>query len=305
MITLYGYTILADLALLAIVIAVFVFAVSIYRAVSELSAKEEEKALNRRKKLLKEARVGLTKKIQAAKEERLAEELRRELDRLSTQLNNIDKSILESRNKVKALSLGNMVVIPASLLLVSIIMAGIAIATSGMIQTITGIVSLALIVASLYFMYKNLFAVEFFSKIIDLGILMEQALDRHRAKSTPIVQMQLPYSQFEIPRGETREIIYFVSLKQGAIARNARVRISGTEELEFPDVECKQIGVDYDNMRNPKEFWQGFDDINPKGVKMETFKVKAPDKPGEYTMAYWLHCDEYSEDQVTFKIKVV
>ena len=74
MITLYGYTILADLALLAIVIAIFGFAVSRYRSVSELSVKEEQEALNRRKEILKEARVVLTKRIQDAKEEHLTEE---------------------------------------------------------------------------------------------------------------------------------------------------------------------------------------------------------------------------------------
>jgi uncharacterized protein YbcI len=305
MITLYQCTIFVSLTLLAIVIAIFVFAVSIYRAVSELSAKEEEGALNRRKEIIKETREPLIKKIRGVKDEHLTKVLGVELDKLNTELNTIDQSILKSRDKVKKLTLRNMVAIPASLLLMSIITAGVAIVTSGIIQTIIGITSLALIAVSLYFIYKNLSVVEFFSKLIDLGILMEQALDRHRMKSTPVVQMELPDFQLEIPRGETKEIMYFVSLKQGTIARNARVRFSGTEELEFPDEKIEQLGIDYDNMRNPKEFWHGFQDVNPKVHKRGKFVVKAPGKPGKYTMAYWLQCDEYAEDQVTFKIKVI
>ena len=60
--------------------------------------------------------------------------------RLNIELNRIDKSILKSRNKVKALTLRNMATIPASLLLMSIVAAGTAIAASGVIQTIMGIV---------------------------------------------------------------------------------------------------------------------------------------------------------------------
>lgn len=304
MITLYQCTIFFSLALLAIIIAVFVFATSMYRGALRLSAEEEERGLKKRKEFLSERKNELAKKLKGVDEEHFPKELRKELDDLDTELDKIDQSILKSRNKPKALTARNLVGIPASFLLTSIIMSGIAIVTSGILPHIMWGLSLALIVVSLYFIYRNLSHVEFFSGIIDLSTLMEQALDTHTMKTKPVVDLELWGLPLEIPHGEALEIHYDVSLKQGTIAKNTRVRFSGTEELDFPDQEIEQFEHDYSNMRKPKQFWQELGNINPKHYKGEKFKVKAPDLPGEYTMAYWLQCDEYTKDQTLFKIVV-
>lgn len=305
MITLYGYTILADLAVLAIVIVIFIFAASIYRGASELCIKEEEDAYNRRKELFNRRRREVTEKLKNIDDADFMKELTTELNVLNAQLNIMDKSILKYRNKAKAFTARNMVVIPSSFLLASMITSGIAIATSGTLPTIMWILSLASLASGLYFIYRNLSTVEFFSKIIDLSTLMEQALEKHAQKRSPIVGLEIWNPSLKIQHGETLEIHYDVYLKQGVIAKNARVRFSGTEELDFPDQKIEQLDYDYSNMRKAKHFWHGFEDVNPKEYKHGEFKVKAPDQPGEYTMAYWIRCDEFTEDEITFKIKVI
>lgn len=315
MVTLYGYTILVGLGLLATVIAIFVFASSFYRGALELSTREEEDSLNRRKKLIKEKRKELIEKARGIDEERLTKELRAELDRFDAELKDIDQSILKSRNKANVLTARNLVAIPGTFLVVSIITSGIAIATSGTLPTVMWILSLASLVTGSYFIYRNLLAVQFFSKSIDLSTLMEQALDKHRMKTTPIVDIEVWDFLLEIEHGETKEISYHVFLKQGSIGRNAKVKFISTEELKFPEEELKPFRIEelqalgikgkYKGMKKPNEFWHKLGDINPKTYIVQKFKVQAPDQPDEYTMSYWVQCDEYAADEVTFKIKVI
>lgn len=307
MITLYQSTIFFSLALLAIVIAIFIFATSMYRGALGLSAKEEERGLEGRKEFLGGMKNKLTKKLKIAGVEHLSKELRGELDNLDTELNKIDQSILKSRNRPKMLTVRSLVGIPASFLLMSIIMSGIAIATSGILPNIMWGLSLALVVAGLYFIYRNLTHVELFSGIIDLSTLMEQALDKHAMKTKPIVGLELWGLPLEIQQGETLEVHYDVSLKQGLIGKNPKVRFLATEELDFPEETVELVGynVQKKNMKNPSFFYHKVGDINPRSHSMNSFKVKAPSQPGEYVMSHWIQCDEYTGIETTFKVRVI
>lgn len=308
MITLYGYTILVDLALLAIVMVLFVFAVSIYKGASELSIKGKESASDRSKKIIAERKTELTGRLKTLTDGTSLNKVRAELDNLNDEIRKIDKSVQKTVDKANLLTARNMVFIPGSLLIVSIIGSAIAIAIPDL-QTIMWALSLFFLAIGLYFTCRNIRAIEFFSNFIDLSTLMEQAIERHTIKTRPIVDLEiwnLRWSpQLEIAHGQTLEVYYDVSLKQGFIAKNARVRFSGTEELDFPDQKIDQPAYDYKNMRKPKRFWQGFKDVNPNEYNQGKFKVKAPDQPGEYNMAYWLQCDEYTADEVLLKIKVI
>lgn len=306
MITLYQCTIFVSLALLAIVIAIFVFALSFYRGALEFSARQEEDALNRRKELIESRKTELAKKMPGIEGSTFSKQLRAELDKFDAELKNIDQSILKSRNKAKALTARNMVIIPSSFLLVSIITSGIAIATSGALPAIMWGLSLALLVTGSYFICRNLCTVEFFSGVIDLGTLMEQALEKHAQKMRPIVDLDIWDFELIIKRGETKEMHPALFLKQGLTAKNIKIRFSGTQELDFPEEKYGQSEFDHKNMRKPKQFWyKEIGDLN-YGVYLETpFKVKAPDAKGEYTMTYWVHCDEFTSEEKPFTIKVI
>ncbi len=303
--TLHQCTIFVDLALLAIVIAIFVFASSFYRGALELSAKEEENSLNRRKELMKNKRSELAEKIKNTDEGDLAKELRAELDKFDAELKDIDQSITKSKNKPKALAVKNLATIPGSLLLASIVLSGTAIATSETLQTIMWSLSLALLVVSVYFIYKNLSAVEFFSGIIDLSTLMEQALERHAEKRRPIVDLDIPEYQLIIKHGETQEVNLDIFLEQGLTAKNIKIRFVATKELDFPEEKLQKLGINKKNMRNPRFFFGEVGDLNYGVYREITFKVKAPDARGEYTMSHWITCDEFTAEEKTFTIKVI
>lgn len=303
--TLHQCTIFVGLALLAIVIAIFVFASSFYRGALELSVKEEEDSLNRRKELINNKRKELGKKLRDIEESALAKELRAELDKFDTELKNIDQSIIKSKNKPKALAVKNMITIPGSFLLASIVASGIAIATPGILPTIMWGLSLALLVVSVYFIYKNLSAVEFFSGIIDLSTLMEQALERHAEKRRPIVDLDIPEHQLIIKHGDTQEIGPFAFLKQGLTAKNIKVRFVATKELNFPKEKLKKLGVHKENMRDPRFFFSKVGDLNYNVLRECPIKVKAPDKPGNYPVSYWIMCDEFTSEEKAFIIRVI
>jgi len=304
MITLYGYTILADLALLAVLVVIFAFAVSIYKGASELCIKEQENASNRRKGIIEKTKTELTVKLQSITNGTSINGVRAELDNFDNEIRNIDKTVLRIIEKAKCLTARNLVFAPGSLLLVSIITSGIAIAVTGALQTIMWVLALLLLASSLYFIYRCICAIEFFSNFIDLSTLMEQALERHKIKTTPSVDIDFFDFQLTIKRGEIAKIDVWAYLRQGSIARNTKVRFSGTEELDFPEEETEQLEYDYLNMKKPKQFWSAIGDINPGVQKHRIVKVKAPDIPGEYTMAYWIECDEFTSEEKTFKIKV-
>ena len=304
MITLYGYTILVDLALLAIMIAIFLFVVTIYKGASELCIKEAQNASNRRKELIEGRKTELTQKIPTINGNSFSNEVRAEIDKLDNEILNIDKSVLNITNKAKLLTAKNLIFIPSSLLIVSIIASGIAIVISGNLQPIIWILSLLLLAASLYFICRCICAMEYFSSSIDLSTLMEQALDRHTDKLKPVVDMEIWDFQLEIAHGESEQIEYCVFLKKGPIGRNTTVRFLATDELDFPAEKTEILDVAKNNMNNPKWFTHKIGDINPNVNKVNEFKVKAPDAPGEYIMSYWLMCDEYTGEETTFKIKV-
>jgi RNA polymerase sigma factor (sigma-70 family) len=191
MVTLYSLTIYIDLALLAIVIAIFVFASSIHGGASKISAEEEETHLARRRERIEEAKEELLgEQFKSVDSAHFVEELRAKIAKLENDLKNIDRSILEVRKKGKALTVRTMVTIPSLFLVISVITSGIAIITSGILPTILWALSLILAAISLYFIYRNLVIVESFSSLMDLSTALEQALERHETKLKPVTDIE-------------------------------------------------------------------------------------------------------------------
>lgn len=190
MVILYECTIFASLTLIAIVIAIFVFASSIHGGASKISAEEEENLLARRRERIEEAKKELLgEQVKSIDSEYFVEELKAKIVELDNDLKKIDRSILEARNKGKALTVRRMVTIPSSFLLISIIASGLAIITSGILPVIMWVLSLTLIATSLYFIFKNLVIVEGFSSVMDLSTVIEQVLERHEIKLKPVVDI--------------------------------------------------------------------------------------------------------------------
>jgi biopolymer transport protein ExbB/TolQ len=305
MTTLYECTIFVSLTLLAILIAIFVFAVSIYRAASELSDKTEKESLNERKELISRKREELVEKIRGISDESLARELRAESDKLQSELAAIDMSILKASNRAQALSVRNMVVFPALIFLASIITSGIAIPSAGLVSIAMGIVSWALIIVGLYFLYLNLRTVEFFSNYIDLSTLMERALERHAESRRPIIDLDISDYRLIIKHGDIQEISPVVFVKQGLTAKNIKIRFVATGQLNFPGEKLKKWDYKKKDMKGPRLFFCEIGDLN-YGVYSECrIKVKAPEEPGEYAMSYWITCDEYTGKETFFKIRVI
>lgn len=189
MVILYELTIFANLALLAIIIAIFVFASSIHGGASKISAEEEESLLARRRERIEEVKESISKEMNGVDGDRFIEQLKATVVELNNDLKKIDRAILEARNKGKALTLRNLVAIPSSVLLVSIIASGVAIAASGTLPTVMWILSLALIVFSLGFIYRNLRVVERFTSVTDLSTVIQQALETREMKSKPVMDV--------------------------------------------------------------------------------------------------------------------
>jgi hypothetical protein len=250
-----SFPIFLSLTLLAIVIAVFVFASSFYKISLEASAKEQEDFLPKRRELIDRKRKELVQKIGEAKDDALSKELRAELDKMDNELKNIEQSVVKAKNKAKALTVTNLVIIPGAFLVASIITSGVATATSGSLTISMFSISIILIAIGSYFILKNLFMIEDFSKTTDLSTLMEQALDRHVMKRQPIVDMDVWDFQLAIVRGKTEEIEYNAFLKQGTIGKNAKVQFLATKELVFPEEKVKPFGLEKSGrMKKPNYF---------------------------------------------------
>jgi uncharacterized protein YoxC len=120
---LYQCTIFIGLTFIAIVIAIFVFASSIHGGASRLTAEEEANLLARRKEriqeVIRETKDLLSKQQKGHNNERVLQEWEAKIAGLTNDLKNIDRAIREAKNKAKALTVGQIVIIPSSLLLTS------------------------------------------------------------------------------------------------------------------------------------------------------------------------------------------
>jgi RNA polymerase sigma factor (sigma-70 family) len=175
------------------VIAIFVFASSIHGGASRLTAEEEANLLARRKEriqeVIRETKDLLSKQEKGHNNERVLQEWEAKIAGLTNDLKNIDRAIREAKNKAKALTVGQIVIIPSSLLLASIVASGIAVITSGILPIIMWILSLTLIIISLYFIYKKLVIIESFSSLMDLSTVIKEMFERPETKLKPTVDI--------------------------------------------------------------------------------------------------------------------
>jgi len=187
---LYQCTIFASLTLIAIIVAIFVFASSIHGGASKISAEEEENLLARRKERIEKAKQELLGgQITNADSAHFVGEIRTKIGELDNDLKNIDRSIFQARKRGKALTVRNMVVIPSLFLFISIIASGTAILTSEILAIIIWTLSLALILISLYFIFRNLVIIESFSSVMDLSTMIDRVLEAREMKSKPIADV--------------------------------------------------------------------------------------------------------------------
>lgn len=308
--TITQIVVLVALALLAITVALFVFTSSLYKGAIRLAAKEAEGHLSRRREVIREKKKDLMKSLGEASEENLQQKMKEKLEELNKDIEPLDRVVRESRNKVNALRLRNMVTFPALIIVSSIAISGIADLNNGITQTILWIVSIAFLGAGVFYLYNNLRVIENISGMIDLTTLMEQALDSHEQKKKPILEFDmwnyLWNEELEVERGKVLELYYDVSLKQGSMGRNILCTFTATEELEFPKIKKQEnISTSYGGMKNPKRFVIKHGDAHPNEYLDKVITIKAPDKPGKYRMTYWLQCDDFSKDEYPFDIKVI
>lgn len=333
MTTIFQIIIITSLTFVAIMIALFVFASSIYKGAIKIAADEEQEALNNRREFLEKRRKEIVKELKEAGGDEFAAKLKESLTDLGVKTKQINQSISKSRDKVKRLNLKSMVVVPGFFLVLSLTGAGIAAMLSGGWQASAWGASVVALIAGVVFIYRNLQAIEKFSSIIDVSVLMEQALDAHAKKTNPKLFLDfwgenLKYKGIlKVGRGKTAEIAYVISLIQGTIGKKARVMFTATEELEFIDsvtigkkgrvmftateepenidsVTIEEASVDYYGMTNPKRINMQYGDINPKEYEGTSIYMKAPEETGEYIMSYFLQCEGFTEDEKFFKIVV-
>ena len=307
----YQIIVITSLTFLAIIIALFVFASSIYKGAIKIAVDEEQEALKNRKEYLEKRRKEIIEELERAGKDEFAHKLRESLTDLDVRTKQINQSILKSRDRVKRLNLKSMVAVPGLFFVLSITGAGIAAVLSGGWQVGTWSVSIVALITGVVLLYQNLKAVEKFSSVIDVGVLMEQALDSHARKMSPKVVLEFydkgieKEKMLKVGRGEIAEIEHDISLKQGTIGRNARVWFTVTGELEFIDEEeIEELRRGYHGMTNPKRIIKQHGDINPGEFSDGIIKVKAPKKSGNYTMSSFLQCDGFTEGEYFFKIVV-
>ncbi len=311
MTTIYQIIVITSLTFVAIMVALFVFASSIYKGAIKIAIGEEQEALKNRREYLKERRKEIVEELEKAGGDEFAHKLRESVRDFDAKTKQINQSILKSRDRIKRLSLKSMVVVPGLFLVLSITGAGIAAVLSGGWQVSVWSASVVALIIGIVLIYRNLNAIEKFSSVIDVSVLMEQALDAHAGKTSPKVFLDF-YDEditnegmLGVGRGEIVEIEHDVSLIQGTIGIKTRVWFTATEELEFIDEgTIEDIEEDYGDMTKPKRVIKQYGDVNPKEFKVGIIKVKAPEKPGNYSMSSFLQCDGFTEGEYFFKIVV-
>jgi len=189
--TLYGYTIIANLTILAIAVAVFVFGSSIHGGALRLAAEEEERIVSRRKEKAEELKSQISKVISKVTEKMIGivtggenesddnndtKQLVGKIKELDKEIKKYDKRLSKVRGDKEALTLDKMILLPAGMLITSSLLCGIAIIDLVNKSFILWLIALILTVIACWRIYRNLRALEGFSRELSPWPMLAQEL---------------------------------------------------------------------------------------------------------------------------------
>lgn len=317
----YQLTFFVALGLLATVVTIFVFAVSLLGRAIEVAAKEQEKTTKDQKdaieieidKILKQI-SSLQKKKSIGKE---LQELEKRLKKLRKQDEEFARKLGRIVKAPELLTVKGGVVPTASYILGALILSGVAYYLFTienllwLIHVLIWILGLAAIGYSIFRIYQSLKVIESIAitseeaalkRTVEAFKIAEKELEEERR---PVLKLEFEDKQppFRMETQSERLIKFAVSLSRGATARAVTAAFFTPANFEYPDNPAKLPAPQSEYKDCNSARIDLGDIISPFGYP-KSLKLKAPAEPGHYIAAYKLYCEGYFSNFVEFEIEV-
>lgn len=309
----YQLTFFAALALLAIVITIFVFAISLLGRAMEAAAKTEKEKLLERKENNAKAMADIKKKIDEA-EGQIPKGLTKQLEKLEKRDREFERELAKIRKTPELLTVKGGVVPAASWLLGALILNGGAWGLSGMqnFAPITlWILGLAAIGYSIFRIYQSLKVIE------SVAVTSEEAALKRTVEAFKIAQkaleeerkpgLNLIFKGKEFPlhvkAGSEVSLPLVLSILKGDFAEDVSVYVGASEGFDFLREDTLTLPSDHDYPNCICMAWNVGRLI--KGlIARKTITIKSPPTVGSFNMFYYIVCKGFRTEPAELEIIV-
>jgi ABC-type multidrug transport system fused ATPase/permease subunit len=321
----YQWTFFLALGLLAIVITVFVFAVSLLGRALEAAVKSENEKLAERKENNAKEMASIKKEIEKAEAKgEIPKGLTRRLEQLEKKDKKFGRELAKIRRAPKLLTVKGGIIPPGVSLLVALILSGVAwyfwyLSTTQIFiwmvwiePVFIWIVSLVAIGYSIFRIYQCLRVIESVAITSEQAALLKEteALKKvfRELEEERKPELQLKFEKqppFHVKVNSETKLQFKVWLMKGDTAENVMVGFHFPPGFSFPRREFATQDADHPTIPN---FVSARVDYNlpiTRGAAiLKDLVVKAPSKVGEFQAYYNLTCRGFCSEDKEFKIIV-
>jgi len=318
--TIYQLTFFLALGLLAIVITIFVFAVSLLGRAIEAAARSEKDKLAERKASNVEEMAAIRQEIQEAETSgQIPKGLRRKLDKLEKKDKKFEKELGKIRKAPEPLTVRGGVFYPCASLIAALVLNGGALFLSN-IQNIhwaiplsVWILGLATIGYSIYRMCKSLKVIQSVATPSEEVAFKREteafksALKELEEERRPELMLEFRDTKppFHIGKDEEFILRYRLSLMKGDIGRKPRVYFCAPSGFSFLDVPTGAPPLDERYTTYTSACWVESDEDIIRGTfRNQSVKFKTPSQSQSYPLIYRLFCESFASDYEEFEVIV-
>jgi len=318
--SIYQLTFFLALGLLAIVITIFVFAVSLLGRAMEAAAKSEKEKLAERKENNAKEMTAMKKEIEEAEASgQIPRGMIRKLKKLEKRDKKFGKELSKIRRAPELLTVKGGVLPVGSCLLGALILNGGAWYLSNgqifswIIPVLIWILGLAAIGYSIYGIYRCLRVIE------SVAITSEEVAERRLARAVKVALVELEEEKkpelalafegeqppFRIEGGAQITIQFEVNLTQGDLARKPIAYFLAPPGFDFPGKNTWLQSKDRTPVAEHITTQFKWEDAR-KGIALlpREITVKAPSEKDKFTLRYRLTCEGFDSGYKEFNVIV-
>ncbi len=300
----YQLTFFLALAILAIVITIFVFAVSLLGRAMEAAARSEREKLTERKESNVKEMQAIRKEMEKAEASgQIPKGLARKLKKLEKRDKKFKKELGKIRRAPELLTVKGGVVRPGASLIGALIFSGAAWYLSntqifiGIIPVLIWIVGFAAVGYSIFRIYKTLRVIESVAITSEEAALLREteALKRTfrelEEERKPELVLTFKGKEFPLHVKADSEVSLPLELRihKGDFAENAKVYISASPGLDFPGEDTSTMASDFAYPNYIYMIWNVGEVIKGE-VTHRTITIKSPPRVGSFNIVYWIFC---------------
>lgn len=308
-----------SLTLLAVIVAIFVLAVSFLGRAIEQSSEEDRRIAEEQAEELDKTIQEAQKKLRKARASGKIDEARKELERYEGKKKDFEKRRAKALARYRLLTARQGILYPGVVLLPSIAFA----AAARHLTTVSGQYALGFSYALLilaaagvgwvgYRAYRSLMVVQSVATIPEEVQLkrtveaFEKAMERHEEKRRPRLKLEFRDGKppFTFKFGSEEVIRFGVSLEQGDVARSAELWVFAPEGFEFPESETWYQTEMYTSLPNALTTKFRLGDLLSGTTSRRSLIIKTPSTLGTYTCGYSLSCEGFYSGFVPFEVEI-